>query len=198
MKLLTESGMSPSALNTYINCTLQYYFRYVAGIREQDDMEESLDASTIGSAVHHALEKIYEHKKGTAIEAKFIDAYLKDRSLVENLVREYLQTRFDNESLSRGKNLLLFKVCVKLTTEFLKFEQTNILQMNDVGVQTEIVMLEEKLQSPITIKGKEILISGKIDRIEKVGGVIQIADYKTSNRPNAKLPILDEEIWNEL
>ncbi|MCX6199955.1 MAG: PD-(D/E)XK nuclease family protein [Bacteroidetes bacterium] len=197
MKLLTESGMSPSALNTYINCTLQYYFRYIAGIREQDDMEESLDASTIGSAVHHALEKIYEQKEGTAIEAKFIDTYLKDRSLVENLVREYLQTRFDIESLSRGKNLLLFKVCVKLTSEFLKFEQTHLLQMNDVGVQTEIVMLEEKLQAPIIIHGNEILISGKIDRIEKVGGVIQITDYKTSNRAK-KIPVLDEEVWDEL
>jgi ATP-dependent helicase/DNAse subunit B len=87
---------------------------------------------------------------------------------------------------------------VKLTEEFLKFEQSYLLQLNDVGIQTEIVMLEEKLQAPITINGKEVLISGKIDRIEKVGGVIQIADYKTSNRPNAKLPILDEEIWNEL
>lgn len=197
MKLLTKSGMSPSALNTYINCTLQYYFRYIAGIREQDDIEESLDASTIGSAVHHALEKIYEQKKGATIDAKFIESYVKDRSQIENLVREYLQTRFDSESLSRGKNLLLFKVCVKLTEEFLKFEQTNLLQMNDVGVQTEIVMLEEKLQAPITINGTEILISGKIDRIEKVGGVIQIADYKTSNR-SKKIPVLDEEMWSEL
>ncbi len=197
MKLLTESGMSPSALNTYINCSLQYYFRYIAGIREQDDMEESLDASTIGSAVHHALEKIYEQKKGATIGAKFIETYVKDRSQIESLVKEYLQTRFDNESLSRGKNLLLFKVCVKLTEDFLKFEQTNLLQLNDVGVQTEIVMLEEKLQAPITINGKEILVSGKIDRIEKVGGVFQIADYKTSNRTK-KIPVLDEEMWTEL
>lgn len=197
MKLLTESGISPSALNTYINCTLQYYFRYIGGIREQDDMEESLDASTIGSAVHYALEKIYEQKKGTTIEAKFIESYVKDRSQIESLVREYLQTRFDNESLSRGKNLLLFKVCVKLTEAFLKFEQSNLFQLYEVGVQTEIVMLEEKLQAPLSINGKDILVSGKIDRIEKVGGVIQIADYKTSNR-SKKIPLLDEEMWSKL
>ncbi len=197
MKLLTESGMSPSALNTYINCTLQYYFRYIAGIREQDDMEESLDASTIGSAVHYALEKIYEQKKGAKLDSRFIETYVKERARIESLVKEYLQTRFDNESLSRGKKLLLFKVCVKLTEEFLKFEQANLLQLNEANVQTEIVMLEEKLQASISINGNKILVTGKIDIIEKVGGVIQIADYKTSNR-NKKIPVLDEDTWSEL
>ena len=167
--ILTTSGLSPSALNTYINCSLQYYFRYIAGLREQDDMEENMEAATIGSAVHHALEKIYEEKVGEVVTEDFIEAQLKNKQRIEGLIREHLAKRFDNESLSSGKNLLLFKVCIKLTEEYLKHEKKN---------------------------GREIKVAGRVDRIESVGGVIQITDYKTSKY--STIPILNEETWEEL
>lgn len=197
LKLLTEYGMSPSALNTYINCTLQYYFRYVTGLRKEDDMEENLEASTIGSAVHHALEKIYEEKKGKTVEADFILTQSKNKKRIEDLVCEHLCERFDNESLTSGKNLLLFKVCVKLTEEFLKHEAEYLKQLNEAGSNLKIESLEEKLTSEIDIGGSKILVNGRVDRIESINDVIQIADYKTSTR-SKKIPVLDEEVWDEL
>lgn len=195
-KLLTESGMSPSALNTYINCTLQYYFRYIAGLREQEDMEESLEASTIGSAVHYALEMIYKDRLNTPLDVNFIKAALTDKARIEHLVKEELKERFDNESLTRGKNLLLYKVCVKLVEEFLKAQITNIETLADSGVDMEVNMLEDKLTHEMNIHGKEITIQGKIDRIENVGGIVQIADYKTTTK--STIPVLNDETWDAL
>ncbi len=196
MTLLTKSGMSPSALNSYINCTLQYYFRYIAGLREQEDMEENIEASTIGSAVHFALEKIYEEKKGSVIEPSFIEAQLKNTGRIEALVKEHLRERFDNESLSSGKNLLLYKVCVKLIEEFLKHEVVYLQELSDSGSQIKIEMLEEKLVSSISINGNKITINGRIDRMESIDQIIHIADYKTSNK--STIPILNDEVWEEL
>jgi len=195
-EILTDSGLSPSALNSYINCSLQYYFRYIAGLREEEEMEENMEAATIGSAVHHALEKIYADKIDKVVSADFVETQLKDKQRIEELVREYLSKRFDRESLSTGKNLLLFKVCVKLTEEFLKHEVRNIQQLNDSGVDLKIEMLEGKLQHSIHINGKEIKIAGRVDRIERAGDIVQIADYKTSKY--ATIPVLDEETWEEL
>ncbi len=194
--ILTTSGLSPSALNTYINCSLQYYFRYIAGLREEEDMEENMEAATIGSAVHHALEKIYEEKVGMVVAVDFIEAQLKNKQRIEDLLREHLVKRFDNESLRSGKNLLLFKVCIKLTEEYLKHEKKNIQQLNDAGEDLRIELLEGKLEYVIPINGKEIKVAGRVDRIERVGGVIQIADYKTSKY--STIPILNEEIWEAL
>ncbi|MES2619420.1 MAG: PD-(D/E)XK nuclease family protein [Bacteroidota bacterium] len=194
--ILTKSGISPSALNSYINCTLQYYFRYVAGLREQDDMEENMEAATIGSAVHHALEKIYDVKKGEPISSEQLEEVSKDKSKIEALIREHLSERFDIESLSNGKNLLLYKVCVKLTEEFLKYEIQNLKQLADSGADMQIEMLEEKLSHQLEVNGKQILVSGRVDRIERTGGIIQIADYKTSTK--SPIPILNEETWEEL
>lgn len=194
--ILLNSGLSPSALNTYINCSLQYYFRYIAGLKEQEDMEESMEAATIGSAVHYALEKIYEEKVGQVVTVDFIEAQYKNKQRIESLVRHHLIERFDNESLSSGKNLLLFKVCVKLTEEYLKHEKKNIEQLNDAGADLSIELLEGKLEYEIPINGKRIKVAGRVDRIERAGGVIQIADYKTSKY--SRIPILDEETWEIL
>lgn len=194
--ILLNSGLSPSALNTYINCSLQYYFRYIAGLREQEDMEENMEAATIGSAVHYALEKIYEEKVGQVVTADFIEAQHKNKQRIEGLVRHHLIERFDNESLGSGKNLLLYKVCVKLTEEYLKHEKKTIERLNDAGADLEIELLEGKLEYIIPINGKQIKVAGRVDRIERAGGVVQIADYKTSKY--SRIPILDEETWEIL
>ncbi len=194
--ILSASGLSPSALNMYINCSLQYYFRYIAGLKEEEEMEESMEAATIGSAVHHVLEKIYGEKVGEVVTEDFIESQLKNKQRIEGLIREHLAKRFDNESLSSGKNLLLFKVCVKLTEEYLKHERENIRQLNDAGEELRIELLEGKLEYVIPINGKQIKVAGRVDRIESVGGIIQIADYKTSKY--STIPVLDEDTWEEL
>ncbi len=194
--IISESGLSPSALNTYVNCTLQYYFRYIAGIREQDDMEESLEASTIGSAVHYALEKIYEPLVGRPVTAAYIASQSADKARIEQLVREHLAVRFDNESLSRGRNLLLYRVCVKLVTEFLKYEERFLNELSDNGSHMELVMQEDKLKAGLPVNGKEVFMSGRVDRVEKVNGVVQIADYKTTSYK--AVPVMDDDKWEQL
>jgi hypothetical protein len=195
--ILTNSGISPSALNTYINCSLQYYFRYIAGLREQEDMEENLEAATIGSAVHFALEKIYTRDADENITVEYIQSVLKEKAKIEGLIRENLRELFDIEALSRGKNLLLYKVCVKLVEEFLKYELINLEQLNDNGASLKIEMLEGKLLHSLDIDGKEVKVQGRVDRIESINGVIHIADFKTSMK--STIPILnDEKTWDEL
>ena len=194
--ILTGSGLSPSALNTYINCRLQYYFRYIAGLKEEDEMEESMDAATIGSAVHYALEKVFEQKLNAVVDQAFLELQVRDKNLIEGLIREHLAKRFDKESLSSGKNLLLFKVCLKLTEEFLKQQRYNLQQLNDSGADMRIEMLEGKIECKILVNDKVIKIAGRVDRIESVSGIIQIADYKTSKK--STIPILTEETWDTL
>ncbi|MGB0369450.1 MAG: PD-(D/E)XK nuclease family protein, partial [Flavobacteriales bacterium] len=49
---LGKRGFSPSALNTYRSCSLKFYFRYVAGFKEQNTLNEDVDHATFGTAVH--------------------------------------------------------------------------------------------------------------------------------------------------
>lgn len=191
VQVLTASGLSPSALNTYINCSLQYYFRYIAEVKEQDEVEETPEASSIGDAVHDALEKIYLPHKGKVLSAADLKNVLQDKGYLANLIRNKLNERFDDESLSRGKNLLIYRVCTKLLYEFLQIEVTQIegLELDNATMQIE--ELESKWASVLNVGDVQVKVVGRIDRMHRIGQSIYIADYKTGKY--RALPKLSEE-----
>ncbi|MEG1644187.1 MAG: PD-(D/E)XK nuclease family protein, partial [Bacteroidales bacterium] len=55
-----EASLSASALNTYIDCPLKFYFNYVERIEEADDVSEDIDASAFGSIYHGVMQDIYQ------------------------------------------------------------------------------------------------------------------------------------------
>ena len=61
----SESGesaktFSPSALNMYLDCRLKFYFRYMAGIKEMDEVSEEVDAAVFGNIAHYSMENLYK------------------------------------------------------------------------------------------------------------------------------------------
>ncbi|MBL7779291.1 MAG: PD-(D/E)XK nuclease family protein [Chitinophagales bacterium] len=196
VQLLTESGLSPSALNTYINCSLQYYFRYIAGVKEQDEVEETPEASSIGDAVHDALEKIYLPYIGRVISSDVLKSVLNDKAYLESLIRKKLNERFDDESLSNGKNLLIYRVCIKLLTEFLQSEIKQIEKLEADNAVMQIEELEAKWIGALHVGGIDVIINGRVDRMHRIGQSIYIADYKTGKYRT--LPKLSEEDMSAL
>ena len=59
IKSWANNGVSPSALSKYINCSLSFYYHYLAKIRRSEDLDEFADNSHLGSAVHEALDNNY-------------------------------------------------------------------------------------------------------------------------------------------
>ncbi len=51
--------LAPTALNTYIDCPLRFYLRYIAGIKEQDTLSDEIDGAMLGTLFHHAAEYLY-------------------------------------------------------------------------------------------------------------------------------------------
>ena len=174
---LNTIGISPSALNTYINCSLQYYLRYTANLREQDDIEESIEAATLGSAVHDVLENLYKEKLNQVLTVDFLADILADKKRIQLLTKKAFEHRFEEDSLKHGKNYLLYRVCLKLLDEFLKHEKGHLefLQAKREGLK--LLMLENKMEQLIQIDEHEIRVYGKVDRVEETGGIISVADY---------------------
>ncbi|MDX1761886.1 MAG: PD-(D/E)XK nuclease family protein, partial [Christiangramia sp.] len=52
LKSLANYGFSPSALTTYIRNPLDFYHQYVLGVRDQDEVEETVAFNTLGTVVH--------------------------------------------------------------------------------------------------------------------------------------------------
>ena len=60
-KLDEMSYFSPTAINTYITCKLKYYFKYIAGIKETDEIDvDDVDNRIFGNIFHTAAQLMYE------------------------------------------------------------------------------------------------------------------------------------------
>jgi CRISPR/Cas system-associated exonuclease Cas4 (RecB family) len=179
LRLIAERGLSPTALSMYLKCRLQFYFSQVLRISEPDQVSETIDAATLGEIVHDALQKTYESRKDTLITPETLIAMLPE---AKRQVQVAFASKFNNEELTTGKNLLIVKVAENMVKRFLLAEMKHLEQ---TGGKIEILMLEEPLDSIIeiadTVSGElyKVKIHGKADRIDRVGGITRIIDYKT-------------------
>ena len=102
-----ERGFSPSALNTYRSCSLKYYFRYVAGIKEQEQLVQDIDHAKFGTAVHDTLEELYKPYLNKPVSEEILKAMkAQAKQVLESKFKEQLPT--GGELV--GKNLLAFEV----------------------------------------------------------------------------------------
>ncbi len=187
-------GLSPSAINAYKDCTLRFFFRYGAGIKEAEEIEESAEASTLGSILHKALETIYTPFKANVVS---VDNLQKSVSLVNSAVDSAFEEKFSQKESQFGKNFLQRKVLYEYVTKLL---QSDMRLINDSKKQNEllsIVDLEKDMCASVTIqlKGQPTLayIKGSADRIDKLGNNIRIIDYKSSIKQSDKFKFTDFE-----
>lgn len=191
MDELFRVSTSASMLKKYLECPLDFYFRYVMDFGEADEIEEEVEHSTFGTFIHGTLEKLYDpfaryNRDGTKRTPgpKNITSFDVEEMLKKypHVLSEEFKAHFNNDShaFKSGKNLLSFKMAGELIERFLKAEVEFLSrQTEDVFIES----LERKYTAPIklTVNGqeKEITLSGYVDRIDSIGDKIRIIDYKT-------------------
>lgn len=87
--------LSPSALNTYLDCRLKFYFRYVARLKVPDEVSAEIDSALFGTIFHHSAQLAYldltAHKQ--EIHKEDIERLLRDNVRLQN----YVDTAFKEE-----------------------------------------------------------------------------------------------------
>ena len=192
LNVKAEKGFSPSLLNTYRNCSLQFYFQAIAGLREVDEVEETIGADTLGNAIHEVLETLYQPFIGKKIKGTDIKEIKK---LVETLTISVFEKEYSKTEISCGKNLLTIKVALKFLNNFLDSEFKFINICEQEGKPLIIKELEQKLESSVTIGNQLIKLHGKADRIDSVGSLLRIIDYKTGLAESKELKF---EGWGDI
>ena len=172
-------GISPSALNTYIECRLRFYLRHVAKVKEPDEVEEDLDARVLGNFLHLVMEKFYrslQQKKGrNLVEAgDFEDiSNVIDALIDEVFVRSY--------HLEPGKPVE-YEGQRLVVKEVVKRFALRILNMDKAYAPFHIELLEQgglDYEVMLSRYPGKVIVSGKIDRVDRKGDLIRVIDYKT-------------------
>ena len=189
-------GLSPSALNKLITCPLDFYYRYILDMRENKVVEENIESSTFGTKIHEVIEKImrdnFFDKKiqldaaVLANEKKNIPTYLKTA---------YLEN-FTEGDLKFGQNKLSFDVSIKFINEFV---DQQIKEIKASKSPIFIKDLERNISATyewnINGEKKTIVLSGNADRIDQIGSIYRIIDYKSGKCDKSKIGI-DNKILN--
>ena len=105
-----KNGLSPSAINRYLSCPLDYYYRYVLGIGEINELEEQVDSAGMGTIVHAVLEKWHEPHLNTALTLQNIQQW---RSELDAALLKEFQYNDDNVVVE-GYNLLAMEAAKKM------------------------------------------------------------------------------------
>lgn len=183
------SKVSPSALNTYVNCSLQFYFQYIARIKEQKEVEEFIDDSVFGTLIHDALEQAYTPYLGVELsEAVLLEVEQEALQLLGKAFKE----KYGN-SIQHGKNHLVWKVAFKLTQSFFEEERKLLKKLGVRNKTLTIAYLEEELSYEAVVAGVSFSFFGKLDRVDILGDTLRIVDYKTGKVEQADLVVSDWE-----
>jgi CRISPR/Cas system-associated exonuclease Cas4 (RecB family) len=192
LKVKAEKGFSPSLLNTYRNCSLQFYFQAIAGLKEADEVEEIIGADTLGNSIHKVLEILYQPFVGKKLNIADIQGMKKK---MESITITTFEEEYSKSEISYGKNYLTVKVALKFLNNFLNSEIKNINQFEKEGTPNIIKALEQVLETTIIIGNQTVKLHGKADRIDSVGALHRIIDYKTGIAADKELKLFE---WSKL
>ncbi len=190
-----EKGFSPSSLGIYLGCSLQFYLRKIINIEESEEVEETIELSTMGLAVHDVLEKIFRPYIGKVIKEE--DLKIEDEKLEKLLTEKFLHHYSDGD-IETGKNYLLYRVALRMIGNYLEKERKDIRSRTSKNNFITIVSLENSYNSGISIntdKEMRVNLTGKVDRIDKTGNLYRVIDYKTGKVEAGDLKINQ---WDDL
>lgn len=178
-------SLSPSALNAYMYCQLQFYFQHIAKLKEPDPQNGVIEANTFGTLFHRSAELFYTEltSKNNIVTQEKLEQLAGKKG--EWLIR-YVRQAFKDEQITP-----------QLVIEEVLHMYLNQLIENDKKlVPFEIVEMEKRHDIPYTVQTKQeqysIRIGGFIDRLDLMQipdetgtpiTTLRVVDYKTGGQP---------------
>ena len=188
--------LSPSALNTYLDCRLRFYYRYVAGLKTPDEVSAEIDSALFGTIFHLSAQLAYTDltANGKMIQREDLERLLRDEIKLQDYVdqafkQELFKVALEEKPEYNGVQLINSKVIVSYLKQLLR----NDLQYTPF----EMVAMEKKVSEKITIQTAlgplTLRLGGTIDRMDAKEGTLRIVDYKTGGSP--KIPANIEQLF---
>ncbi|MDR0732978.1 MAG: PD-(D/E)XK nuclease family protein [Dysgonamonadaceae bacterium] len=179
--------LTPSSLNTFIDCSLRFYWEKIKGYETPDELSDELDASVFGTIFHRAAEFLYREISGAAnsaftVQKAHLDGYLQPeaelriRKLVAKAFQEvYFKGKPTDETQYNGEQLINFRVICKMLERLIAFDRRRA-PFTVLGLEQKIYDVIELPAAAVKLK-----IGGVIDRMEEHNGQLWIVDYKTGS-----------------
>lgn len=170
-------AISPSAVNTWLNCTMKFYYSYVCGLRETDRLSTGIDPARFGSILHELVARIYEPYKKQIVTAEILRNLKRSHPPGSQLIKEIIEKQWYGGTRAPASGTAL--VTADIAAMFLG----RVLDIDARLAPFTIIDLEQKFTTRVEVnfEGRKVSVSigGTIDRIDEREGVRRLIDYKT-------------------
>ncbi len=160
--ILDKFVMNVTALNNYLKCPLEFYFKNLIRIPSPKN-----EATEFGSAVHHALEKLFRKmQEGKKDQFPPKEEFISDFQWYMNRHRESFTKEQFGRRMEYGQEVL--------SNYYEKYSNTF----------NKIVAIERNIRNVVI---KDVPLKGKLDKLEFDGKSVNVVDYKTGD-PDKAIP----------
>lgn len=176
--LTGEKVLSPSALTMYISNPIDFFFRYIAEIKEPEEVTAVIEANQIGSILHKVMEYFYQPEINSVITPEVI-------KLKRTSVRTLVARAFNFVMTNKEESTLEYSGMQKVILAIVEAYVDIILNRDEADAPFTILSLEEKISTELEFelngKKEQVKLFGFIDRVDERNGVTRIIDYKTGS-----------------
>lgn len=170
--------LSPSALTMYIANPIDFFFRYIAEIREPKEVTAVIEANQVGSILHQVMEYFYADEINREVSGEVIRQKRKGIKMLIAKAFNYVMT---NKTEIAFEYSGMQKVILAIVEAYVNI----ILNKDEEDAPFTILSLEHQINTELEFelngKMEHVRIYGFIDRIDERNGVTRIIDYKTGS-----------------
>lgn len=151
--------LSASSINTYLTCSLKFYFQYILKVTGSYEPAKHIDSRMIGSAIHNALNELHNRK-----------IYPDNKNYTEELKKEYIKniSQYDLYKYNKADRFIANRILENIE----KIAEEEKIRYNDGFKNIE-------REKKFITKFNNFKIAGFIDKVEyKKDNTIAITDYK--------------------
>lgn len=177
------ADITVSAHQRLINCPYQFYISDVLKLKPADEIREALQKSDYGNRVHACLEAFHtgiDGLPGPFAEPLTLANRAAALSLLETISRQTFTRDIEDNFQHRG-----------WLRRWLAFIPHYIDWQIDHNRTWRIEAAEQRLNVPLS---EDLVLHGRIDRIEKHAGETALIDYKTGSVPKPADVLSGEEV----
>ncbi|HLD87733.1 MAG TPA: PD-(D/E)XK nuclease family protein [Candidatus Omnitrophota bacterium] len=164
---LKKMTFSATSVNTYVRNPHEFYFKYVLGLKEKDDLLDDPDGKHVGIFVHALLEEAFRRFKGKkpVLNAAF-----------GRYFRGLFEIRFE-QTFGGAVASDAFLMKEVLSARLQRFLQQEARRCECVD---QVLYLERTFEDVMDLPCGPVKFVYRVDRVDRVAdGTIMIIDYKT-------------------
>ena len=184
---------SPSVIQEYMSCPVQFYYHKIEGLDAREEVNESLDAGMLGNVCHNTLRALYDgeeamrrddgfdktrqHDKERYIDktvtAEYLRGWLKRSDEIRRKVLSLIRAELRSVEVT-GRDLVAADVAVEYVRRVIKAD------LDQLGERPSFQMLAMEIWREQSVCGH--LFGGFVDRIDTLGtDGVRVVDYKTGS-----------------